>query len=99
MPAFHVLAAGRRLRGTRLDPFGHTAHRRAERDRIGAHEEVLTEIAEELTAANHAVAVQLAGPPLEIRGYDTIKDEAAARAAEKQAVLLDEFRRTSVIGV
>jgi hypothetical protein len=43
--------------------------------------------------------VQLAGLPLEIRGYDTIKDEAAARAAEKQAVLLDEFRRTSVIGV
>jgi indolepyruvate ferredoxin oxidoreductase len=95
MPAFQVLAAGRRLRGTRLDPFGHTAHRRAERERIGAHEEVLAEIARHLTDANHSVAVQLAALPLEIRGYDTIKDEAAARADEKQAVLLEEFRRTT----
>ena len=92
MPAFQALAAGRRLRGTRLDPFGRTAHRQAERHRIDAHEELLAEIARNLSEVNHPVAVQLAALPLEIRGYDTIKDEAAARAQEKQAGLLEEFR-------
>ncbi|MCW0216511.1 MAG: indolepyruvate ferredoxin oxidoreductase family protein [Pseudonocardia sp.] len=92
MPAFRVLAGARRLRGTRLDVFGRTAHRQAERARIGEYEQVLTEIAARLGPANHGVAVQLAALPDMIRGYDTIKDESAALAKEKEATLLDELR-------
>ena len=40
----------------------------------------------------HHIAVQLAGLPAEIRGYDTVKDESAAKAEEKAAMLLDELR-------
>ena len=45
MPMFKALAAGRRLRGTKLDVFGKTAHRRAERALIDDYRTLLDEIA------------------------------------------------------
>ncbi|WP_448628204.1 indolepyruvate ferredoxin oxidoreductase family protein [Geodermatophilus sp. URMC 64] len=95
-PAFGVLARARRLRGTKLDVFGKTAHRKAERARIDEYLAVMDEVTGALTRDNHRIAVQVASLPETIRGFDTIKDEAAQRAEEKQAVLLEEFRALTV---
>ena len=52
----------------------------------------LDEIAGKLNAANHAIAVQLASVPDEIRGYGHVKERniKAAKALEEQ--LLQAFR-------
>ncbi|HMJ74452.1 MAG TPA: DUF6537 domain-containing protein, partial [Iamia sp.] len=95
LPAFRVLARARRVRGTRLDPFGRTAHRQAERTRIERYEALLVELVAALGPDTHALAVQLASLPDTIRGYDTVKDASAAVAEEKEAELLEQLRALS----
>ena len=92
MPAFKLLARAKRARGTRLDVFGRTAHRRAERARIDEYTDLLAELGRTVTTENHHLAVQLAELPDAIRGYDTVKDGAAVQADEKRALLLREYR-------
>jgi indolepyruvate ferredoxin oxidoreductase len=70
---FTVLARMKRLRGTRLDPFGRDHVRVVERELIREYEVLLDEITDRLTAGNHAVAVDLAGLPDMVRGYDEVK--------------------------
>jgi indolepyruvate ferredoxin oxidoreductase len=41
-----------------------------------------------LTAANHALAVELASLPDSIRGFGAVKERAAARARSRQSELL-----------
>ena len=82
--AFRVLAKLRRLRGTGFDIFGRTAERRMERQLIAEYETVLDEIAKGLTSQNHAVAIELAALPMEIRGFGHVK--------AKEADLLARFR-------
>ena len=64
-----------------FDIFGRTAERRTERRLIAEYEAVLDEIANGLTPQNHAVAVELAALPLEIRGFGHVK-EANLRARQ-----------------
>jgi len=78
-PSFRVLRAMRPLRGTALDPFGHTAVRRLERRLAAEYEAEVREVLGFLTAANLAAAVNLARLPLGIRGYEQIKLDAVAR--------------------
>jgi indolepyruvate ferredoxin oxidoreductase len=99
MPAFQVLARGRTLRGSKLDLFGRTSHRRAERARIGEYEALLQELCATVTESTHGIAVQLASLPDDIRGFDTVKDESAAVADEKRAILLEEYRTTAARAV
>jgi indolepyruvate ferredoxin oxidoreductase len=80
LPVLRVLAEGRRVRGTALDVFGKTAHRRRERSLIATYEEWLGELEQELTTANHEIAVQLAEIPESIRGFDTVKEESIDKA-------------------
>ena len=89
---FRVLARLRRLRGTRLDIFGRSEERRTERRLIGEYEAVIDEIVARLTPANHDVAVELAGLPLEIRGFGHIKEAAIDRAKAREARLLARLR-------
>ena len=63
LPAFRLLARGKRLRGSFWDPFGRTVERRLERRMIADYEAVLDEIEGGLTAATHATAVALARQP------------------------------------
>src|SRR5205085_10976537 len=83
--AFRVLAKLRRLRGTAFDPFGRTAERRMERRLIAEYETVFDEIAKGLTSQNHAVAIELAALPMEIRGFGHVKDANRERAKAKEA--------------
>jgi indolepyruvate ferredoxin oxidoreductase len=89
---FRVLAKLRRLRGTRLDPFGRSEERRAERRLIAEYEAVIDEILNRLTPANYPVAIELAALPQEIRGFGHIKEAAMARVKAKETVLLARLR-------
>ncbi|MEM6421336.1 MAG: DUF6537 domain-containing protein, partial [Pseudomonadota bacterium] len=90
--AFALLRHGKLLRGTPLDPFGHTEERRAERAMITDYEALMAEVAAGLTAQNAEIAIALARLPLSIRGFGHVKDAAAARAAEEREALLAAFR-------
>jgi indolepyruvate ferredoxin oxidoreductase len=72
-PAFKALRAMKRLRGTKLDPFGHAEVRKVERAMIPEFEAALDRIAAGLTAANIDEAVEIASLPDQVRGYEDIK--------------------------
>ena len=81
----------RRLRGTPLDLFGYTEERRAERALIREYEQTLERLLAALTPRNHALAVQIAAIPEEIRGYGHIKARTLAPARKKRDELLARF--------
>jgi len=92
---FRLLAALRGLRGTTFDIFGHTAERRTERKLIADYETMLTELIAALTPDNHALAVEIARVPEQIRGYGHIKERNIKKAKEREASLLAAFRTPS----
>ncbi|MEM6488455.1 MAG: indolepyruvate ferredoxin oxidoreductase family protein [Pseudomonadota bacterium] len=87
MRVFGLLRHGKLLRGTVLDPFGHTAERRMERALIAEYEAGLKRWTETLSPATAPTATALARLPLEIRGFGPVKAKAAAEAAETRAAL------------
>ena len=92
LSVFRLLAKGKRLRGTRWDPFGYTHERKLERQTIADYEKLLDEIAERLSPATHVTAVALASLPLEIRGFGHVKERNLKSARAKWADLLARFR-------
>jgi indolepyruvate ferredoxin oxidoreductase len=90
--AFKLLARFRWLRGTRLDLFGYTAERRAERALIADYEQRMTEVVARLAPDNHAAAVALASVPEQIRGFGHVKQRNMAAAKAREAELLAAFR-------
>ncbi len=92
-PLMHTLARGKRLRGTRLDPFGRTELRRIERELIGEYREQLTDELAFLEARpdQRAGVVAALALPMEVRGYEDLKlkrvqeyrNAAAARASAR----------------
>ncbi len=85
-PAFAVLAGGRRLRGTRLDPFGATAMRRTERELVGEYVALVARMLAGLHAENHRQAVSIAAMVDTVRGYEALKQR---RVAEYRAAVAD----------
>jgi indolepyruvate ferredoxin oxidoreductase len=83
-----LLARGRVLRGTVLDPFGHTAERRTERGLIDAFERRIDEMLPTLGAEKLSLATQLAAVPLSIRGFGHVKLGNLALARVREAELL-----------
>ncbi|MBB5167847.1 indolepyruvate ferredoxin oxidoreductase family protein [Mycobacterium sp. AZCC_0083] len=94
-PAFTVLSALRRVRGTPLDVFGKTKHRREERRRIGDYQREILGLLEQLSDDNYDAAVRIASMPEAVRGYDSVKDESAQRALQLQQAHLNEFAEAS----
>jgi indolepyruvate ferredoxin oxidoreductase len=92
LKAFRALARLRRLRGTPLDVFGRTAERRRERALIGEYEALIDEVLAKLAPYNHALAVELASIPEQIRGYGHVKERHLAVAKQREATLLEQFR-------
>lgn len=88
---FKALARLKRLRGTVLDPFGYSHHRRLERQLIVDYERTLEELLANLTADNHATAVEIAALPELIRGYDTVKERSIAHAKARREQLMAQF--------
>jgi indolepyruvate ferredoxin oxidoreductase len=89
---FGLLARMKRLRGTRLDPFGYGADRKAERKLVADYETLLDEIALRLRPDSYDTAVALASLPEQIRGYGPIKAAAIERAKLREAELLEALR-------
>ena len=92
MTAFRLLAAMRRLRGTRVDIFGLSAERRMERQLIADYESLLDEIARRLKPETHEVATALAALPEQIRGFGPVKLASVEKARLKEKQLLEALR-------
>ena len=91
--AFRGLAALRRLRGTLLDPFGHTLERRCERaladDYAAMIDALVRRLGEQGTqaAARIGQAIRLAALPQSIRGFGHVKLRNLADAKRREARL------------
>jgi len=92
LTAMRMLAKFRFLRGTMLDPFGHTMERRHERALIGEYEALVLELLHGLNAANLPLAVELASLPDGIRGYGHVKENNLKAVRAKWATLLEKWR-------
>jgi indolepyruvate ferredoxin oxidoreductase len=90
--AFGVLAKLKGLRGTAFDVFGHTAERKMERALIGEYRASIEELLRGLNASNHALAVEIARIPEEIRGYGHVKERHLATARPKWESLMAQWR-------
>ncbi len=86
-PAFEVLRRMRRLRGTPLDPFGHTTVRRTERQLVTEYRDAVTEALGHLHAHNAATVLELAELPDLVRGYEEIKLTSVITYRERLAAL------------
>jgi indolepyruvate ferredoxin oxidoreductase len=88
---FKVLAKLKGLRGTAFDVFGYTEERKTERALIREYEETVGRLLAELSPQNHALAIQIASLPEEIRGYGHIKATSVTAARKKRDELLATF--------
>jgi len=68
-----MLAKGKRLRGTALDPFGYAHVRRVERALLAEYTAIVAQLATDLDAGNYDRAVEIAALPDLVRGYEDIK--------------------------
>ena len=91
-PTFRLLHAARRLRGGAFDPFGRTAERKTERRLVTEYEAVVSELMAGLTPQNHALAVEIARLPEQIRGFGHVKQGNLAKSKAREASLLDALR-------
>jgi indolepyruvate ferredoxin oxidoreductase len=89
---YPLLAAGRRLRGTWLDPFGRSGERRMERSLIRQYEADMAEVLGSATPRTRDAVVALAELPLQIRGFGPVKAANAAKAEKRREELLATIR-------
>ena len=95
-PVFRGLARLKFLRGTPLDPFGHTKERRIERALIEEYRDCILELLPDLRPDNLALAIRIASLPEHIRGYGHIKQRHLAVAREQWASLMQQWRADGV---
>lgn len=89
-PGLGTLAKMKRLRGTRLDPFGYNEIRRTERALIGEYRSLVDSIVAawesgSVTPQHYSSLVELAALPDMVRGYEGIKMANVARYREAVA--------------
>ncbi len=93
--ALALVARFKRLRGTVLDPFGHTAARRMERRLISEYEAVMQKVLSGLNEANFDAVLEIASLPETMRGYGHVKARNVALAKKREAELLAAFGRST----
>jgi indolepyruvate ferredoxin oxidoreductase len=71
--SFRILHAVRRVRGTKLDPFGYAEMRKIERGLVEEYRRLLENAVTMVTLENLGLVVSLAELPDMIRGYDDVK--------------------------
>jgi indolepyruvate ferredoxin oxidoreductase len=89
---FRLLAKLKGLRGTALDVFGRTEERRTERALIAEYRNTVQELVERLAPGNHALAVELARLPEQIKGYGHVKARNLAAVRPQWDALLQQWR-------
>ncbi len=90
-PMFAVLAKGKRLRGTALDPFGRTEMRRLERALVDEFEATMRLVFEKADAESVESLIELANLPDLVRGFEDLKLERAAIYRERFAELAEQI--------
>ncbi len=90
--AFRLLAKAKRLRGTRLDPFGYAPERRLERRLVEDYFAGVPELLAGLTRDTLPLAIEIAAIPEQIRGYGHVKQAHLERIKVRAADLLADFR-------
>jgi indolepyruvate ferredoxin oxidoreductase len=86
-----VLRAGRRLRGTALDPFGRSEVRRLERALVGEYRELMHTAIQQLTPSTAATVLEVAQLPDLVRGYEQIKLAGVERMRERAIGLMQQL--------
>jgi indolepyruvate ferredoxin oxidoreductase len=92
--AFRVLARLKGLRGTALDIFGRTEERRTERALIGEYRRSIEQLLAGLSAGNHALALEIARIPEQIKGYGHVKERNLAAARVRWSELAAQWAGT-----
>jgi indolepyruvate ferredoxin oxidoreductase len=92
LTAMRGLAKLKFLRGSLLDPFGYTAERRMEQRLINDYERTVDALLASLDHDNHALAVEIASLPQQMRGFGHIKEANVAKTKALEAELLARFR-------
>jgi indolepyruvate ferredoxin oxidoreductase len=77
-PAMKGLRAARRIRGTALDPFGRTPLRRTERVLPTEYVEAVHALLHTLNPENLELATEVALLPMNVRGYEGVKERSIA---------------------
>jgi indolepyruvate ferredoxin oxidoreductase len=83
LTGFKVLKHFKWLRGTALDVFGYTEERRIERALIAQYQSSVDTMLGQLNAGNHALAVEMARIPEQIKGFGHVKARHLAAARQK----------------
>ncbi len=95
LPVLKALARLKFLRGGVFDVFGYTAERRMERRLIGDYQKTMETVLAGLDHENHALALEIANLPQQMRGFGHIKDANVALALARQAELLASYTAPS----
>jgi indolepyruvate ferredoxin oxidoreductase len=93
LSAFKLLARLKGLRGGALDLFGKTGERRMERQLITDYRASLDEVLRGLNAGNHALALDIARIPEQIKGFGHVKERNARAARTRWEALLGQWRQ------
>jgi indolepyruvate ferredoxin oxidoreductase len=89
--AFRVLSKLRGLRGTPFDIFGRTEERKTERALVGEYRASIEQVLATLGADNHALAVEIARVPEQIKGFGHVKERNLAAARLQWARLMEQW--------
>jgi indolepyruvate ferredoxin oxidoreductase len=92
--AFKVLSKLKFLRGTSLDVLGRTEERQTERALIQEYKDSVQELLGSLTAQNHALAVNVAKVPEQIKGFGHVKERHIEAAMVQWQNNMDLFRES-----
>ena len=90
---FKLLARFKGLRGTPLDVFGRTEERRTERALIGQYRADVEALMAGLNSTNHALALEIARLPEQIKGFGNVKERNLAAVLSRRDALLQQWRQ------
>jgi indolepyruvate ferredoxin oxidoreductase len=88
LPVFRLLHTARRLRGTRLDPFGADPVRRTERQLVEEYRDSVERALAHLDDDTVKTVIAIAEAPDRVRGYEEVKARSVAAYREEVAGLL-----------
>ena len=91
LTGFKLLAKLKGLRGTAFDVFGRTEERRTERALIEQYRAGIERLMAALDTGNHALAVEIARIPEQIKGFGHVKERSLAAARVQWDRLLQQW--------
>ncbi|MBV7484333.1 indolepyruvate ferredoxin oxidoreductase family protein [Bordetella sp. BOR01] len=97
--AMRVLARFKGLRGTWLDPFGHGAERRMERQLIDEYRDTVQVLLDHLSPTNLAQAASIAALPDKVRGFGHVKAASVANYRKALQQMLQHYGPPASPGV